>query len=93
MIAVANNRQSRRSAALVGRRVIHHGDTAKAAPRYSRPASTSGLMCSAITDAAGVEAPNNSAASAQFRTPDLLTHHRKTPITPKCRSALAVLCA
>ena len=30
-------------------------------------------MSSAMTDAAGVEAPNSSAASAQFRTPDLLT--------------------
>src|SRR5690349_7849578 len=30
-------------------------------------------MSSAMTDAAGVEAPNNTAASAQFRTPDLAT--------------------
>src|SRR5829696_3948770 len=30
-------------------------------------------MSSAMTDAEGVEAPNNSAARAQFRTPDLLT--------------------
>jgi hypothetical protein len=30
-------------------------------------------MSAARTDAAGVEAPNSSAASAQFRTPDLIT--------------------
>ena len=51
-------------------RAIHHGDIAIAAPRYSRPARTSGFMSSAMTEAAGVEAPNSKAASAQLRTPE-----------------------
>jgi len=33
-------------------------------------------MFSAITDAAGVEAPNNNAANAQFRTPERVIRSR-----------------
>ena len=87
-IATANGRQSRRRASRSGRRAIHHGDTAIAAPRYSSPARTSGFMSSAMTDAAGVEAPKSTAASAQFRTPDLVTAATAT-LRPICRSASA----
>ena len=62
-----------------GRRAIHHGETAIAAPRYSSPASTSGFMSSAMTDAAGVDAPNSTAASAQLRTPDRVTTRNGNP--------------
>jgi len=47
-------------------------------------------MSSAITDAAGVEAPNSTAARAQLRTPDLFTrptvraegHERRKSLAP-----------
>ena len=41
-IATANAPSSRRSAPIVGRWAIHHGETANAAPRYNSPASING---------------------------------------------------
>ena len=72
-IATASAATWRRSAPTVGRWAIHHGDTANAAPRYNSPASVNGRMSSARIDAAGVDAPNSTAARAQLRTPDRVT--------------------